>query len=41
MQFSRDPYTYIDRVKECRDKVDGKGEDYEVRTELFLGKGVL
>ena len=30
MQFSRDPYTFIDRVKECRDKVDSKGEDYEV-----------
>ena len=31
MKFSRDPYTFIDRVKECRDKVDSMGEDYEVQ----------
>ena len=30
MKFSRDPYTFIGRVKECRDKVDSIGEDYEV-----------
>ena len=30
MPLNRDPYTFIDRVKECRDKVDSMGEDYEV-----------